>query len=199
MEKANEKPQGEEASLIGSPKGTDDSEEVVVVPLPSTLSDRSVRAQESVWPVPIDATTVVIETVTVAAEKIADEAIRAVTTEVKEKLADMGLSPGTLHIVIRYVMEAVEKTPTKGKAQKDFALRVIDELVEELPPSGEKTLLETLSQNGGIGNTIDLVIAATKGELDINNVVDVVANNCLLGCIQYITSKCAKRPTGPRT
>lgn len=199
MEKTNEKPQGEEASLIGSPKGTEDSEEVVVVPRPSTLSDRSDRTQNSVWPVPIDATTVIIETVTVAAEQVAEEAISAVLTEVKEKLADIGISPGTLHIVIRYVMEAVEKTPTKGKAQKDFALRVIDELIGELPPSGEKTLLETLSQNGGIGNTIDLVVAATHGELDINNVVEVVANNCLLGCIQYITSKCAKQPTGPRT
>jgi hypothetical protein len=199
MEKANEMPQEEEASLIGSPKGTEDSEEVVVVPRPPTPSDSHPAPSESVWPVAIDATTVIIETVTVAAEQIAEEAVGAVLAEVKEKLANMGISPGTLHIVIRYVMEAVEKTPTKGKAQKDFALRVIDELIRDLPPSGEKTLLETLSQNEGIGNTIDLVVAATNGELDINSVVEVVANNCLLGCIQYITSKCAKRPTGPRT
>ena len=108
--------------------------------------------------------------------------------EVKEKLADIGIKSSTMHLVIKYVIEAVEKFPTTGSARKDLALRIIKDLVGELPDSSEKEfILETLN-NGLIADTIDLIISATKGDLAINVVQDVVFT-CIPSCINYFRKR----------
>jgi hypothetical protein len=108
--------------------------------------------------------------------------------EVKEKLSDIGIKTSTMHLVIKYVIEAVEKFPTTGQASKDLALRIIKDLVDELPDSSEKEfILETLN-NGLISDTIDLIISATKGDLDIN-VVQYVVFTCIPSCINYFRKR----------
>ena len=108
--------------------------------------------------------------------------------EVKKKLADIGIKSSTMHLVIKYVIEAVEKFPTTGSARKDLALRIIKDLVGELPDSSEKEfILETLN-NGLIADTIDLIISATKGDLAINVVQDVVFT-CIPSCINYFRKR----------
>ena len=112
-------------------------------------------------------------------------------THVKEKLGAVGIKPTTLTIVIKYTMEVVEKTPLKGPAQMDFSLRIISDLITELPDTDEKVYLRQIMDNGGIKDTIELVVEATKGEIDVNKVADVAAKNCLGACYNYIISKCS--------
>ena len=108
--------------------------------------------------------------------------------EVKKKLADIGIKSSTMHLVIKYVIEAVEKFPTTGSARKDLALRIIKDLVGELPDSSEKEfILETLN-NGLIADTIDLIISAANGNLAINVVEDVVFT-CIPSCINYFRKR----------
>jgi hypothetical protein len=126
-----------------------------------------------------------------AAEEFTEEMVAVAILQVKENLgSELGISPSTLSLVIKYTMEAVEKTPTKGPAQMDFALRVIGDLIEELPSSDEKGFLNQTLDNGGIKNTIDLVIQATRGDINVNQVAEVAAKSCLQPCIDYIASKC---------
>ena len=113
-------------------------------------------------------------------------------SKVKEKVSAISIRPSTLHLIIKYVMEEVEKTPIKGAAQMDFALRIIDDLIKELPDSDETVFLRQTMDNGGIKDTIELVIQATKGEINVNKVTEVAAKNCLQPCIDYIISKCYK-------
>ena len=123
-----------------------------------------------------------------AAENFIEKGIK----EVKEKLADVGIKSSTMHLVIKYVIETVENFPTTGSARKSLALRIIKDLVQELPESSEKNfILETLN-NGLVADTIDLIISATRGNIAVN-VIEDVAMTCIPACIKYITEKIRKR------
>lgn len=134
---------------------------------------------------------VAIDRVGDVAEEFTEEMVAVAIMQVKENLGpEIGISPSTLSLVIKYTMEAIEKTPTKGPAQMDFALRVIGDLIGELPNSDEKAFLGQTLDNGGIKNTIELVVQATRGEINVNQVAEVAAKSCLQPCIDYIVSKC---------
>lgn len=107
-----------------------------------------------------------------------------VSTDIKSKLNDVGINIKTLHIIIKYVMEATEKTPIKGPEQKKFALRIIKELIDNMKDSDDKIVLLNLYNNDSISNTIELIVAASKGQLGINNVAQV--GSCLWTCIQTL-------------
>lgn len=124
------------------------------------------------------------------AHEFTEELVAQVMTEVKEKLGDAGIKSSTLSLVIKYTMEAVEKTPTKGPAQMSFALRVISDLIDELPESEERAFLRQTMDSGGIKDTIELVIQATKGEIDVNRITETAAKHCFGPCVEYIISKC---------
>ena len=122
-------------------------------------------------------------------EDLAEDLLNSVLDKVKESLGDLGVKPSTLPKIIQFVMEAIEDTPTKGPAQKDFALKVIGALIDELHESDEKKLLQETFKSGGIEGTIDLVVSATKGELNINQVVDVAVNSCICPFFNFSMSK----------
>ena len=124
------------------------------------------------------------------AKDISEELTQTVMNEVKESLGDVGVKASTLTLIIKYTMEAIEKTPVKGSQQLDFALRIIGDLIQELPDSEEKTFLNQTHKNGGIKDTIELVVDASKGKVNINQVTQVAASNFLQPCIDYIMSKC---------
>ena len=122
-------------------------------------------------------------------EDLTEDLLNIVLDKVKESLGDLGVKPSTLPKIIQFVMEAIEDTPTKGPAQKDFALKVIGALIDELHESDEKKLLQETFMSGGIEGTIDLVVSATKGELNINQVVDVAVNSCVCPFFNFSMSK----------
>lgn len=121
---------------------------------------------------------------------ISEELSQSVMLEVKASLADVGVKASTLTLIIKYTMEAIEKTPVKGHQQLDFALRIIGDLIQELPETEEKQFLVQTYKNCGIKDTIELVVDATKGNLNINQVAEVATTNFLQPCIDYIMDKC---------
>jgi len=123
-------------------------------------------------------------------EGISKDLIDKVHAEVKERLCDIGVKSSTLSIMIKYTMEAIENTPVKGKTQLDFAVRIIGDLINELENSEEKEFLLKTLNNGGIKDTIELVVDASKGYVNINNVAETATSNCLMPCIEYLLGKC---------
>ena len=90
-------------------------------------------------------------------------------------------------------MEAIEDTPVKGQEQKEFALKVMKGLVEELPENNpEKIFLLESLESGSVDGMIELVVAASKNELTINHVA-TVSKACLPTLSKYISTKCASR------
>jgi hypothetical protein len=122
-----------------------------------------------------------------AATSAADELFVNASKEISKKMAETGITVKTLHILIKYVMEAAEQSPLKGKDQKQFALRLIKELIDNMSDSNtEKYVLLNLYESESISNTIELVVSASKGELNLNKV-----GSCIWSCITGLTKgKC---------
>ena len=111
---------------------------------------------------------------------------------IKEKASVINIRPSTLHLILKYVMEEVETTPVKGAEQKEFALKLIKELIIDLTDKEDEETLLKLLNDGTISNMIDLIIDATKGKLNINTSV-TVATGCINTCIPYLFSSKNKK------
>ena len=107
---------------------------------------------------------------------------------VKEKLSNITIRASTIHLIIKYVMETVEKTPIKGTEQKDLALRLIRELIVDLTDNEDETILLKLLDDGTISNMIDLIVDATRGRLNINRVV-TVSSKLIYTCVPFLCRK----------
>jgi len=101
--------------------------------------------------------------------------------KLNEKLGDMEINAQTILTVTRFSMEVVEATKLKGAAQKELAIKLVRQVVVEAPISDdkEKLLLDMIDQ-GILADTIELVVDASKGKLDINTVVTVASGCCKL-------------------
>ena len=112
-----------------------------------------------------------------------------VLSKLKVNLKDTSLEPFNLHIILKYVMEAVENTPLKGEEQKNFALNLIRELINAQSDNDDKKLaMLTLLDNGTIGSMIDLIVDATKGKLDVNKLKNF-GFNCFTVCFPLLCMK----------
>jgi len=101
------------------------------------------------------------------------------------KLKDTEINVSTIMTVVKIAMEDVELTKVKGEKQKDLALKLIQKIVKDAPISDEKEkLLLDMLKEGVVDATIDLVVAASKGQLKINLVKEVATN-----CWEFIKSK----------
>ena len=107
---------------------------------------------------------------------------------VKEKLSNITIRASTIHLIIKYVMETVEKTPIKGTEQKDLALRLIRELIVDLTDNEDEKILLKLLDDGTISNMIDLIVDATRGRLNINRVV-TVSSKLIYTCLPFLCRK----------
>lgn len=116
--------------------------------------------------------------------------------ELKYKLKEIGVKKSTLALVIKFVIEAVENTPIKGKEQKNYALRLIDGLVEEFAYGDDKEFLKIALDSGSISDMIDLIVSATKGEINVNQVLKVGTKSCLpalMSCFTKMLKKYSKK------
>ena len=86
----------------------------------------------------------------------------------------------TITTVIKICMEIAEATKLKGNEQKVLVERLIKKVVKDAPISDEKEkLLLDMVGEGVVGDVIDLVVSATKGELDVNAVEKAAVGCCL--------------------
>jgi len=107
---------------------------------------------------------------------------------IKDKLSNITIRVSTIHLIIKYVMETVEKTPIKGTEQKDLALRLIRALIVDLTDKDDEKILIKLLDDGTISNMIDLIVDATRGRLNINRVVNL-GGKLINSCIPFIYKK----------
>jgi hypothetical protein len=138
----------------------------------------------------------IIEDVSDAAELALLSVKDEVLEDLKYKLREIGVKKSTLALVIKFVMEAVENTPVKGKEQKNYALRLIDGLVEEFAYGDDKDFFKIAIDSGTISDMIDLIVSATKGELNVNLVMKVASRSflpALMSCFTKMLKKFSKK------
>jgi hypothetical protein len=102
---------------------------------------------------------------------------------VSNKIKDIGISKHTLHTFLQIIIETVEGADVKGELKKELAVLIMTELVESMSQSSEKEFVLELIHNGTVSNMIDLVVMASRGEININKVV-AVSNNCCIGFLR---------------
>ena len=102
--------------------------------------------------------------------------------KLNEKLEsrNIEITATTITTVIKICMEIAEATKLKGKEQKVLVERLIKKVVKDAPITDEKEkLLLDMIEEGVVGDVIDLVVSATKGELDVNAVEKAAVGCCL--------------------
>lgn len=134
----------------------------------------------------------VVNEVTKNKEELIDKTTDKVFESLLKQAESVGVKKSTIAILIKYVMEAVEDTPLKGAEQKDYALRLIRSLVVELADDEDKEYLLIAIDSGSVSDTIDLVVAASRGELNVNMIVETAATSCL-PCITSVLAKRCKK------
>jgi len=118
-------------------------------------------------------------------DKLFDETL----TELKKRIQGKAVNAGTLMSTLRVAMEMVEATRLKGADQKELAKKLVRQVVVDAPitDAKEKLLLDMIDQDI-LSHTIDLVVAASRGELDINAVQEV-AKVCCFPFVSKLSKK----------
>ena len=116
----------------------------------------------------------------VSIESITNELVKNVSEQMSG--AGIQLSPRTVMEVLKIAMEAVEGSPVKGAEQKDLAIKVVLEIATNAGlPDDQLTVIRALVDGGFVSDTIDLVVAASQGKLNVNQVQEV-AKGCFKTC-----------------
>ena len=114
---------------------------------------------------------------------------------VKTKLDYRDTKLITIVDIIENVIEVVELTRLKGYSKKDFALKLVEKSVEYLPDTRVdlKNNIKISLDNGFISDTIDLIIKASKQQIKINGIIDVVKSNYFKKLVMSCFSFCIKK------
>ena len=103
--------------------------------------------------------------------------LEQLSSELKKNNIDV--TPDTITSVITMAMELVEASQVKGEEQKRLVTEVVRKIVVDAPIADdkEKLLLDMIDQ-GVVGNVIELVVSATKGEINVNAAKKAAAGCC---------------------
>ena len=128
----------------------------------------------------------------ISIEQIQEEnLLKYALEELQKKISMIDIKTTTLPQIIKEAMEIVEKTTIKGTKQRQFVIKLLRNLFQSLTNNEEEKLLLQLLDNGTISNTIDIIVDASKGKLNINNIVNT-SSTFILFCIPYLSQKCKK-------
>ena len=107
-----------------------------------------------------------------------DSALLKLQSTLKER--NIEVSSKTITQIVKIAMEIVEATKLKGKEQKVLVERIVRKIVNDSTlEESKKSIVISMLDEGIVGDVIDLVVSATKGELDINTVQEVATGCCL--------------------
>lgn len=104
--------------------------------------------------------------------------------KLKEKTQNIEINAKTIIHVVRFAMEIVEATTLKGEKQKELVEKLVRQVITDAPISDKKEeALLYMVDEGIIGDITELVVSATKGEINVNSVIEVSKICCLGFCI----------------
>lgn len=102
---------------------------------------------------------------------------------------EINLDTRTALKCLRYSMEIVELSELKGNAQKEMAVELIKALLNETPmDESKKIIIQSLLDEDIFGDTIDIIVDATQGNVNVNQIQEV-AKSC---CFPFFKSLCNK-------
>ena len=98
------------------------------------------------------------------------EVVAGLVVNLKDRIGLTKITANTIHVILKEAMELVEELNIPGSEKKDNVIEVVKCLVNDLVDNvEEKKLIMDIIDNNVLENTMDLIIKATKGEININN------------------------------
>jgi hypothetical protein len=90
-----------------------------------------------------------------------------------DKLKYIALNLNNIIIIVSIIMEIVEDALDDGNVKKETVLKIVKRIFTDFEGIDENERREILKliTNGMISNTIDIIISASKGELNLNNAI----------------------------
>lgn len=90
--------------------------------------------------------------------------------ELKKRLNKPDVCASNLINILKVILEVVELSSVNGSQKKTFAISLLNKIIDEADiVNREKRECKKLIENGTVSNTIDLVISASKKDVQINN------------------------------
>ena len=121
---------------------------------------------------------------------VVDEMFELALKQLQKRIGLTEVNAQSLILVVKYAMEVVEMTELKGTEQREFALRLIKRVIVDAPLNDDdEELCMSMVKSGAVGQTIDLVVDATNGQLNVNSAVRL-AENC---CFTFLSSRKNRR------
>lgn len=87
----------------------------------------------------------------------------------KDRSHNLEINGQNLMIIVKYAMEIIEVTELKGAEQKEMAIKLVKKFVNDSKLNYNITsTLNHIINSGALSVTIDLIVDATKGKININ-------------------------------
>lgn len=116
-----------------------------------------------------------------------NHSLEKLSAELQKRNIDV--TPKTITAIVGIAMEIVEASKLKGEEQNGLVTKIVRKIVVDAPIADEqeKLILDIIDQ-GIVSNVINLIISATRGELNIN-----AAKSCATGCCIALTSRLSRK------
>ena len=87
---------------------------------------------------------------------------------------------------LKVIIENVERENLKGDKKKELAIRILEDVIKTSSlDDAKKTYCLSLIDHGIVGSSIDLIISAASGDLEVNmniKTAESICNNFILPC-----------------
>jgi hypothetical protein len=99
--------------------------------------------------------------------------------ELEQRMGNIIISPDTLLLIVRHTIEFLEEKSMPSDKKKQLALNLIDAFIinSKLQPDQKTLCLSILDTT--LSDTIDLIIDASRGKININQ-LKTTTTNCFL-------------------
>lgn len=107
---------------------------------------------------------------------------------------NVSISPETIMRLLRMAMIVVEQTNESGSKKKEFAIKLLEEVVmsNDIMVMEDKLVAINIIKGGVVSDAIDFLIDATRGKFDVNKVEKIaeeVAKSCFTVCFERFLKK----------
>lgn len=80
---------------------------------------------------------------------------------------------------LKVIIENVERENLKGNEKKELAIRILEDIIKvSLLDDAKQTYCLSLIEHGVVGNSIDLIISAASGDLEVNMNIKTAETLC---------------------
>ena len=113
--------------------------------------------------------------------------LRKAQAEFENKVSSLAISPQTIITILQYAMEAVELTTLRGDEKRSGVIQLVRQTVALAPVDDAiQAVLVKMLDDGIVEHIIEIVVAASRGKLNLNAATGagrVICTGLATGCI----------------